>query len=1236
MRVMRMQLHSLSLTNLNSLEGSWQIDFREPDYLSEGLFVITGPTGAGKSTILDAICLALYGQTPRLGRITASSNEIMTRGTGSCRAELEFGIGEEVYRCTWSQHRARGRADGTLQPPRHEIARLDETGGGTILSDSYSQVARHVAEITGLDFDRFTRSILLAQGNFAAFLAASADQRAPILEQITGTEVYSEISQAVHERTSAERRELEALERGLAGLAGLPLEERAVLERRHGTLQEEIRAAGEELAATQAAVTYVERREELGRAVTAAEAGLVAVLAAAEAFAPERRRLERGRRAAELLPQHTGLEGSRRASAEAGRSAAATEVELEELEELLIASEEAVEKTGAARAEAEREQNDRLPVLTALRALDGQRREAERAWDEARQRYGEAEERLRQLREQQADDLKTEAGVRDALAELERQLAETAGDQTLHGEIARLEDWAGDWIAGETELESAWDAEDQTARELAAAAARWQEAVAALGNARGKLAGLTAAMQDWQRQLDEIAGEEDPASLRRLQRETEVRSRALENLRQVFVAREALTAARKTAAVEEKERQERQQSVTAELETARRELGHAEERVELLTRLCDRARQVASFEVQRAALVSGEACPLCGSVEHPFCREGEALPLEEESRLEAARAMEQEWQRRCLRLENQLDSLTAESERWQEVEKESGVRLTELTQELDAEAVRLDLPPVFTSDWFTEVLEAARKDVGGSLTILEQRLDEIDRLDRELSGARRQLETERECVVAAEKSERDAERLRQERQNAADAALEKRKTLEAAQQKQRERLAAALENHGLTLCDVSTLEEQMSGLRSREKAWRDRMLQKTAYEQSLGSLTGRIEQRAETLVERENEAEAARQAAGRRDEERRALDQCRLEQYGEIDPDAEEKRLGDAREAARQVEQKAGENLARLTTALELTRQRLAEQLSVLELRAAILEEQETAFSQAAVERGFSDESDWSLACLTAVEQAELEAEDGRLATRLTEEKTRHERLVAELETVKAQIEVPRPLAELREKVGELARRREELSEERGALRQQLDADADIAVRRAAMEELRHRQQEKLRRWQALHALIGSADGKKFRNFAQGLTLDIVIGHANEQLVKLTDRYLLLRSRSEDLEIRVIDQHQAGVERPTSNLSGGESFIVSLALALGLSQMAGRRVELGSLFLDEGFGTLDEETLSTALEVLAGLHRDGGRLIGVISHVAALEDRIRTRINVIPERGGRSRLEGPGVKRVVS
>ena len=202
-----MRIQNIRFQNLNSLTGIWEIDLTRPDFISAGIFAITGPTGAGKTTILDAICLALYGRTPRLKTLSDSENEIMSRQTGECMAEVVFQIASgRRYRCHWSQRRARKSPEGRLQAARHEIADADS---GQIICAQKRDMARVVTEITGLDFDRFTRSMMLAQGGFSAFLDASADSRAPILESITGTEKYSRISMLVHERHRQEKLLLE-------------------------------------------------------------------------------------------------------------------------------------------------------------------------------------------------------------------------------------------------------------------------------------------------------------------------------------------------------------------------------------------------------------------------------------------------------------------------------------------------------------------------------------------------------------------------------------------------------------------------------------------------------------------------------------------------------------------------------------------------------------------------------------------------------------------------------------------------------------------------------------------------------------------------------------------------------------------------------------------------------------------------------------------------------------------
>jgi exonuclease SbcC len=229
-----MKILQLRFKNLNSLAGEWTIDFTAPEYLSDGIFAISGPTGAGKSTIMDAICLALYGRTPRLKGISKNSNEIMSRHTGECFAEVVFETQKGQFRCTWRQHRARRKPNEELQNPSHEIADLQS---GNIIESKIRSVAIAIEERTGMDFDRFTQSMLLAQGGFAAFLQADPNERAPILEQITGTGIYSKISIDVYERRRAENGELDLLKAKTDGFATLNPQEESILIQQLADLQ---------------------------------------------------------------------------------------------------------------------------------------------------------------------------------------------------------------------------------------------------------------------------------------------------------------------------------------------------------------------------------------------------------------------------------------------------------------------------------------------------------------------------------------------------------------------------------------------------------------------------------------------------------------------------------------------------------------------------------------------------------------------------------------------------------------------------------------------------------------------------------------------------------------------------------------------------------------------------------------------------------------------------------------
>jgi exonuclease SbcC len=221
------------------------------------------------------------------------------------------------------------------------------------------------------------------------------------------------------------------------------------------------------------------------------------------------------------------------------------------------------------------------------------------------------------------------------------------------------------------------------------------------------------------------------------------------------------------------------------------------------------------------------------------------------------------------------------------------------------------------------------------------------------------------------------------------------------------------------------------------------------------------------------------------------------------------------------------------------------------------------------------------------------------------------------------------PIEMIREQLRAAERDLAELHQQLGQRRQRLHDHHQGLERHAELAATLEKQQQEARRWRQLAELIGSADGKKFSEFAQGLTLTRLTELANRHLNRLTDRYRITRNPQEYLDLLVVDHYQADSTRSMNSLSGGESFLVSLALALGLSELAGHKTQIETLFIDEGFGTLDADALEvalTALEILQGT----GKMIGIISHVEALKERVSTQINVRKGVGGISTLRVVG------
>ena len=255
-----MKILSLKFKNINSLKGEHYIDFNSPEYADSALFLISGDTGSGKTTILDAISIALYGKTPRFNKISSTFNPLMSKGTGEMYSEVKFSEKGITYTSRWSQRRAKGSKDGNLQSI--ECFLYDEEG--VPLNRKKDEWEDKIIDITGLTYDKFTKAVMLSQGKFSEFLSLDGNKKAEMLGDITGTKIYSDISKKVYERANSENNALSTLKARINDIhlfSELEIKEK---KERVSRLQNEVESVNNDIALIGDAINYRERKEILG------------------------------------------------------------------------------------------------------------------------------------------------------------------------------------------------------------------------------------------------------------------------------------------------------------------------------------------------------------------------------------------------------------------------------------------------------------------------------------------------------------------------------------------------------------------------------------------------------------------------------------------------------------------------------------------------------------------------------------------------------------------------------------------------------------------------------------------------------------------------------------------------------------------------------------------------------------------------------------------------------------
>ncbi|MGO2476848.1 MAG: AAA family ATPase [Pseudoalteromonas sp.] len=1214
-----MKITAVRIHNLASI-GDAEIDFTQSPLKNAGLFAITGDTGAGKSTILDAICLALYTKTARLrgdkGNLIDFNGDsiklndprnLLRKGKWEGYAEVDFlGQDKQHYRARYSIQRTHKKVTGKLKTAEHSLFTLPDE---TLIADK-SLTLKEIEHKIGLSFEQFSRAVLLAQHEFSAFLKATGDERAQLLECLTGTDKFSLIGKRIYERHKEQKEKLDLLKASLASYTLLTDEELKANTQAFADLKLQIEDTKKTITTTEQGINWYKQANILEQALQKALQNQQQASSALEAIAQQSEQAKQAQSALEIKDnrnhfKNLAAQKNKLKTKENALKSVDHEAEINSLTNKL-------EKHRSALLTAKQQKQSAEPIIAKARELDSQ--------------LAMQTQKITSITEQSEKEQKEldhlQHKLKQSNAEHNEAKQMTGQHQQWLNQQSQLEPLANDWNYYQHSFKQFLNTNDQikiTTEQSQNLAHELEKQTVQLTAKNKDLALCEQTLASEQESLNLLNQQQDQFNIE--QCDTKLKSidylkEQRERYKLFNVELKQSTQQQSAVAIKMSQSEQKQTAFKQDLATCEQRLKHSEYAL-------NQARLRASENVEhlRTQLAPGEPCAVCGATEHPFVNN-----------------QHQQLNNLISDFENDFKNAKQQYEHAQEALHQHQTQYAVLTGEHTQHSQTIEIAKAKQLE-IKNIMEASRSELN-NLTP-----EQLDVTYTQLSEKKaRYFETEKHQSTLRKKVNQLLSTLKEEQQaqqklhgqhidltnqlNQLKIKLSELNTqvneLTTALNSQFEHsdFWQQLQNNTLNL---TALNQQVEQYQQTKDLLEQTKKQVNTAEEQIDQLTPLISNAAQSLKKLDENLNNEQQKQNITQSERLALFNNQ-----QISADDYQTKLATQQEQSQTQfyeSQKAYNDAIKQRDEHTITLQNCQQRLLENAKEQATLEARYNQWF-AEFKTVYVDANHEQVAILLSLSHDDIKAhlkQHEQLVQALVDANAALKQQQNTLAQHQSSEKPPQTQAELSEQLTNL-------NEQQTALhKSQLEINTAIEQHNQNSHALQRRQtelitlQKNVEQWHVLNKVLGDATGKTMRNLAQTQTLKILLHYANSHLKILNKRYELT-AIAQSLDIAITDRDMADEQRSVNTLSGGESFLVSLALALGLASLSSNKIQINSLFIDEGFGTLDSETLSIAMDALDSLQAQG-RKVGVISHVSQMTERVATQVNVVKKPGGYSTVE---------